>query len=1243
MVLENPDELTKEQIDNITAFFSLLSEPSQSQARQAFIRFVVDGGADDWSQFIDESIQESIGLFNEMFQLRNLRSQGRLRIRLLRSLWEGPYPVLVRFMELVTAIQVRTGRMVTKSVRFPDWIVLLIQIAAHPGETIKNFEKYSGPSLLGLAETLNWAGISKSDLVYSTLDLREWLYLTTGSNYYYEETQGCSRFFSECDLFFSSHLSEVKRFFESANSDQLADAISVLSACEFEFALLIEEIVALSVSRYATASKLALPIVTDHRGKALPLLLKVLEEGKAQERNKAVLVLASLYGDLVAEPLRKILVHEKSRIVRQSIETYLKSWQASTIPAAGDHEADLIPFESTVSLNPVPLKNREALAQKLLDRISMNKVVAARIYDEIRRRQIDGDPPISQAELMEKEIGKILDFVEGSETCTLSPAIKGVFDYPDRQFFSRLLSDDLEPIQVVRLLYILNLIQVYDRNGPSVFFKYGFPFSDYLARTGKSLDLRVLNTIVSKLPGCSEQENRILHTYLIYGEDSAAFSDWKPDSIWPAFYDNPQLLVDALSISHSYTGERRKSALRVLSYMPQVPASFVPILWNVAMGGNPKERALAQTALNKVHDIDKRLIDLLSDKKLSTRKIAVDWLGQVGTAVAIEALKGALKSDESDEVRAAIFQVLEKLGENLLVYLDRDALLQEARVGLGKKRPKGMDWIPLDALPVVRWQDTGESLPKEVLQWWIVQGVQMKSEEAPPLLKLYLELCKKDDVAIFSRFVLRLWIEQDLKPLDYEEASEKAEVLTSQMWRPGSTVLQEYESREQVYEAVFRQIRGEPIGSAIAQKGMLSIVSAAADDDCARLCHSYIQKHSGRRRAQCKALVTVLYSMGSNVALQILLTLAYRFKFRGVKDQAQAYVNDIVEKREWSYDELADRTIPDGGLTRPVDEKGEAISGAEPALELSYGARRFIIRLKDDLSLVLSRKEDNKELKTLPAPGKGDDPELAADAKKQLAAARKTIKEVVKLQTERLYEAMCTQRSWTYGDWRLYLADHPIVGRLCTRLIWSVDAPEKSKVESFRLLEDGSLTSANDAELKLSDDAVVRLAHSYNLDEDAAEGWQRHLGDYDVEPLFKQFNRANYILPDSDRAVYEITEFHGHMTTTFKLRTAATKLGYARGRAEEGGIFYSYVKPFPSLKVQAVIEFTGSRLPEVDCPAALKELNFTVLPKTQYDWPLKLDLREISPVLLAECYSDMKLISDQGSGFNENWEKLCFD
>ncbi|HMO20422.1 MAG TPA: DUF4132 domain-containing protein, partial [Candidatus Melainabacteria bacterium] len=164
-----------------------------------------------------------------------------------------------------------------------------------------------------------------------------------------------------------------------------------------------------------------------------------------------------------------------------------------------------------------------------------------------------------------------------------------------------------------------------------------------------------------------------------------------------------------------------------------------------------------------------------------------------------------------------------------------------------------------------------------------------------------------------------------------------------------------------------------------------------------------------------------------------------------------------------------------------------------------------------------------------------------------------------------------------------------------------------------------------------------------NLDEDAVEGWQRHLGDYDVEPLFRQFNRANYILPDSDRAIYEIADFHGHMTTTFKLRTAATKLGYARGRAEDGGIFYSYVKPFPSLKVQAVIEFTGSRLPEVDCPAALKDLSFTVLPKTQYDWPLKLDLREISPVLLAECYSDMKLISDLGSGFNKNWEKLCFD
>ena len=121
----------------------------------------------------------------------------------------------------------------------------------------------------------------------------------------------------------------------------------------------------------------------------------------------------------------------------------------------------------------------------------------------------------------------------------------------------------------------------------------------------------------------------------------------------------------------------------------------------------------------------------------------------------------------------------------------------------------------------------------------------------------------------------------------------------------------------------------------------------------------------------------------------------------------------------------------------------------------------------------------------------------------------------------------------------------------------------------------------------------VRLAHACNMPAELGAAWAQHFADYDVEPLFQQFGRPTYTLPEDKKKETDIKDFEGHMLTTFKLRGKATKLGYVRGEAEDGGCFHLYRKPFPSLGLQAVIGFTGSSLPEEDVPAALAELYFT--------------------------------------------------
>ena len=66
-----------------------------------------------------------------------------------------------------------------------------------------------------------------------------------------------------------------------------------------------------------------------------------------------------------------------------------------------------------------------------------------------------------------------------------------------------------------------------------------------------------------------------------------------------------------------------------------------------------------------------------------------------------------------------------------------------------------------------------------------------------------------------------------------------------------------------------------------------------------------------------------------------------------------------------------------------------------------------------------------------------DDPDLVKEARQQLSAHRTELKQVVTQQTARLFEAMCSDRTWPVDEWRRHLLAHPIVGRLAQRLVCS--------------------------------------------------------------------------------------------------------------------------------------------------------------------------------------------------------------
>ncbi|MGC4936632.1 DUF4132 domain-containing protein [Kribbella sp. DT2] len=226
-------------------------------------------------------------------------------------------------------------------------------------------------------------------------------------------------------------------------------------------------------------------------------------------------------------------------------------------------------------------------------------------------------------------------------------------------------------------------------------------------------------------------------------------------------------------------------------------------------------------------------------------------------------------------------------------------------------------------------------------------------------------------------------------------------------------------------------------------------------------------------------------------------------------------------------------------------------------------------------------------------------------------------KKTLELQTARLYEAMCTGRTWTYQDWQVHLNQHPVMGRLTQRLVWKAG-------QAFRPLDDGRLVDVDDDLVDLPADARISIAHTSVVDEETRSRWQHYLADYGISTLFQQFGKELY-RPASD---YQVTEFDGIRLLAFALRSTARKLGYLRGQTLDGPSFDEYVKPFPSIGLTAVISFSGNELPEENRTVGLGSLTFRQTAPDGGATPVRLG--DVPPVLLAETYDDLRVIAGSG-------------
>ena len=816
----------------------------------------------------------------------------------------------------------------------------------------------------------------------------------------------------------------------------------MLEYVKFDCTPIADVLVQLAVGPAKTVREKTLPLLAACRDEAHPFIDRVLAEGDAAERHEAAFLLWRLFGRDAEEPLRAHAAGETSERVKQTIDKLLAAPAEASAEVVRELAESLPPLRVELGTIDLPEEAKQGLrnvfeqswrqAQQQYEK-AMERWNAPDRPKWLRKPEPPGKPTDAAFE-------ELFRFVEGrAEAPPAGP--------PLRPLMGRIgaLGDWLAPpgvklIHVARLAQALGRMRINASSGPSgLWWRATQDLEPYRRRCPEPFGLREVDAVVVSLAG--GQTGLAADAYLCNNR-WRSFCDWEPAAVWPLFAERPEILQEVLSPSKG-GADRRENAFKVLGMFPKLPPGFIPVLWDIALGESKAERPLAQTALTAVPDKAAKVVVALGDGRQAVRAAAAEWLGQIGDPAVIEALKQAVRKEKQESVKGVLMTALEALGADVNEFLDRGALSEEAKKGLARKRPSGMGWFPLDNLPPLHWQDTGEVVDPQIVQWWVVQAAQQKSAVPGPVLRRFLAMCRKHETAALAKFVLSAWIGRDTSTMSHEEAAAKARQQTDAMWaRHGQNPqwTRHYkDDKENLYRIYYQNFSTQLLCSASGQKGMLALVAAAGDGDCVKMAEQYIRKWFGNRLAQCKALVEVLAWAPHPLGVQVLLSLGARFRTKAVRKAAAEHVQALADREGWTIDELADRTIPDAGFERPTDENGVPV-GDEAVLTLDYGPRKFAVRLNDELEPVVTN-EDGKTLKSAPAAGKQDDAEKAKAARKAFTGAKKMVKEVVKRQTERLYEALCTQRTWRFEDWRRYLANHPIAGRLCVRLAWAAFSP----------------------------------------------------------------------------------------------------------------------------------------------------------------------------------------------------------
>ncbi|WP_028329372.1 DUF4132 domain-containing protein [Brachyspira alvinipulli] len=277
--------------------------------------------------------------------------------------------------------------------------------------------------------------------------------------------------------------------------------------------------------------------------------------------------------------------------------------------------------------------------------------------------------------------------------------------------------------------------------------------------------------------------------------------------------------------------------------------------------------------------------------------------------------------------------------------------------------------------------------------------------------------------------------------------------------------------------------------------------------------------HDNFKSSLASYIVPAIAMNGDKFALMIINNIIYMSKNKKLKNAAKESFKKAAECLGVPVDNLFDKVLPNLGFNIERNKK------------ISYGDRSFTLQLLSDAYLEIIDNTNHRILKELPEVEEGDDKQKVEEARKILLETKNALEAIIVYQKQKLKKVLLNGRKWDYQTFFEVFVENPVMQYFTLAFVWGVYDEDGNLIDSFRYMEDGSLSSIDEDLYELPKEThsknYITLFHPVDADEEYTKKWAKQIDLYEINQPIEQIQLERYILEEKHVENNAMMAFHG--------------------------------------------------------------------------------------------------------------------